>query len=48
MLILGNFYFARMWCLERTDFEHFSLWDGVEVLKEPNLNNFVFGRMWCS
>ena len=34
-------------CLERSDFEHFLLWEGVEVgvvvLKEVILNSFYFG-----
>ena len=31
--------------LERTDFEHFLLWEGVVVLKELILNSFYFGRV---
>ena len=38
--------------LERTDFEQFLLWKGVEVgvvvLKELILNSFYFGRVWWS
>ena len=38
--------------IERTDYEQFPLWKGVEVgmvvLKELILNNFYFGRVWWS
>ena len=42
------------WCggLERTDFQHFLLWEGVVVLKELILivtfNSVSFGRVWWS
>ena len=34
--------------LERTDFYHFLLWEGMVVLKELNFNTFYFERVWSS
>ena len=47
-LILNSFYFRGCGGLERSDFEHFLLWEGVVVLKELTLNSLYFGRLWCS
>ena len=47
-LILNSFYFGGCGGLERCDFEHFLLWEGVVVLKELILNSFYLGRVWWS
>ena len=47
-LILANFYFGGTWCVERMDFEQFSLWKGVVVLKVLIKDNFYFVRVWWS
>ena len=47
-LIFNIFYLGGCGGLERTDFSHFLLCDGVVVLKELMANSFYFGRMWWS
>ena len=42
VLISGNVYIERMWCIKMTDFQHISLWKGVVVLKGLILDNFTF------
>ena len=34
--------------LQRTDFCHFLIWEGVVVLKELIYNSFYFKRLWWS
>ena len=34
--------------LERTDLQHFLLWEGLVVLKELIFNSFYCGRVWWS
>ena len=50
-LILKSFYFGTgVVVIERTDFEQFLLWKGVEVgvvvLKELILKSFYLGMVW--
>ena len=46
-LLISSFKSLGGHCgLERTDFEQFVLWEGVEVMKELILNSFYFGRVW--
>ena len=42
-LIFNNFYYRRMWCLERTDFGYFPL--GKDVMVVSNFGKFYFERV---
>ena len=46
--MLGNFYFRRVWCLERLDFLSFPLLKDVVVLKLLIYDNFHIWRVWWS
>ena len=41
--VIGLF-FGRVWCLERTDFRQFLIWEDVRVLKLPISIIFTLGR----
>ena len=41
-LISNNYHFGRVWCLERTDFAQFFLWEGVLLIKGEMVDNFHF------
>ena len=45
---LGKFYLEVYDGLKRTDFEQFSFWESMFVLKELIVNNFLFERLWWS